>query len=405
MTELKNIFKTPFLSTFFINFDSLPLSESFLQDIDKSLTVYERGEIDWHLEKSLKERNDLLFSFAISKAENSELTLAEATELYGLLEKEKDVSEPTFLVKKIQTKKGLTKKDHDHLEYYNIIKTFRVLEADGLSLEKLTKETIKKIHQQLTNNLDIFAGHLPSFEVYNSGEFRGNDKTQVGDYKPAPFVEIEDSVIELVNWLKANPSAINVFIFHTALYALHPFRNGNKRVCRVLEHFLLQSIGYNQKNLYSPSYYYHKQKSRYYKNLIEALYKHNLNYFVSFASEALFFSIAGVVNSVLQRKKTTFLNNSGLDKNIVKILKPLVKRRELKFTKFYALNKRKAARQTFVNYLEEAVASGIVLKRSQGKNTYYSLAGDYPEDVILLNWLKAARGKLNFFPEEFINYL
>lgn len=185
------------------------------------------------------------------------------------------------------------------------------------------------------------------------------------------------------------------------MYALHPFKNGNKRVCRVLEHFLLQDIGYNRKSLYSISYYYHKHKDRYYKNLIEALYKRNLNYFVSYASEALFFSIIGVIAGVLQRKKISFLENSDLEKEIIKVLKVLAKRREVKFTSFYALAKRKVARQTFVNYLALAVENGALLKRTQGKNTYYSLAGKYSEEDLLINWLKQAREKLNFLPDEF----
>lgn len=405
MSEIINPFKQPFLSTFFVSLSGLPLSEETLKKADAALSGYEKSEIDWHLEKALRQRNDLLVSFAVSKAENSALTLAEATEVYNLVENEAINSGPTFLSGKLKAKEKLTQKDHDHLEYYNIAKTFRSLSKKGIKIKDLSSEFILGLHEELTANLDIFAGALDNFETYRSGKFRNDDKTRVGDYQPAPHLEIEKSVDELIKWLKKQPSATNIFIFHAALYALHPFKNGNKRVCRVLEHFLLQDLGYNQKNLYSSSYYYHKHQERYYKNLVEALYKRNLNYFVSLASEALFFSIVGVVASVLQRKKAQFLDNSGLDKEVVKTLKPLIKRQELQFSRFYALAKRKVSRQTFVNYLSQATEKGIVKRREQGKNVYYSLQGNYPEEKILKDWLISVRGQLNYLPEEFVGII
>lgn len=403
--EPRSLFKQKFLSTFFITLERLPLSEEFLRQADNSLAGYEKREIDWQLEKSLRLRNDLLTSFAMSKAENSALTLAEAEELHNLVESGLAGKDYEFLQRKIKAGDKLTAKDHDKLEYFNIVKTFKILNNQGLSLKNLNAKLILDLHRGLTFGLDVFAKHLENFETYHSGQFRNDDKTRVGDFQPAPFEEIEASVKELVAWLKKNPTATNIFIFHAALYALHPFKNGNKRVCRVLEHFLLQDIGYNRKNLYSVSYYYYKHKDRYYKNLIEALYKHNLNYFVAFASEALFFSISGVIAGVLQRKRAGFLENSDLGKEVIKTLRPLAKRREVRFTRFYALAKRKIARQTFVNYLALAVENGALLKREQGKNTYYSLAGKYFEEELLADWLKQAREKLNFLPEEFAGEL
>ncbi|MEI7620842.1 MAG: Fic family protein, partial [Candidatus Falkowbacteria bacterium] len=386
------------------NLDLLPLDESFLRKADEVLSAYEKKEIDWQLEKSLRQRNDFLVSFAVSKAENSALTLAEAEEVYNLITNETSGKDYAFLRRKLDKGEKLTQKDHDRLEYFNIAKTFRSLNESGIKLKELTPELIAGLHQKLTAGLDIFSDHLDKFETYHSGCFRSDDQTRVADFTPAPYQEIAPSIQELIVWIKKNPSALNIFIFHAALYALHPFKNGNKRVCRVLEHFLLQDIGYNQKNLYSPSYYYHKHKNKYYKNLIEALYKHNFNYFVAFASEALFFSIIGVVAGVLQRSKTEFLDASGLDNNVIKTLKPLVKYSEVRFTRLYSLSKRKASRQTFVNYLAIAVDSGVLLKREQGKNTYYSLAGNYPEEVFLADWLDQSRKRFNFLPEEFINY-
>ena len=403
--KLAKLFKQPFLSTFFVDFDNLPLSENFLRGSDDVLSVYEKKGIDWQLEKSLRQRNDFLVSFAVSKAENSALTLAEAEDVYKLITVGASKKDYAFLRRKLDKGEKLTQKDHDRLEYFNIAKTFRELNETGIKIKDLSPELIISLHQKLTAGLDVFFNHLDQFETYHSGSFRGDDLTRVAKFIPAPHQEIRASVAELIIWLKKNPSALNVFVFHAALYALHPFKNGNKRVCRVLEHFLLQDISYNQKNLYSPSYYYHKHKDKYYKNLVETLYKHNLNYFVAFASEALFFSVIGVIVGVLQRSKLGFLESSGLDINVIKVLRPIIKYSEVKFTRLYSLSKKKVSRQTFVNYLAIAVDSGVLLKRENGKNTYYSLAGNYPEEALLSDWLGRARERLNSLPEEFVNYV
>lgn len=284
-------FNSPFLSTFFITSDRLPLSEDFLKKADEALNSYEKSEIDWQLSKSLRLRNDLLVSFAVSKAENSALTLAEAEEVYRLVTGNPVGKDYSFIKRKLKKGEKLNNRDHDRLEYFNIAKTFKNLNQSGIKLKDLTPDLILNLHRSLTEGLDIFSDHLDKFETYRSGYFRHSDEVRVADFNPAPHQEIETSVKELIAWLKKNPSALNIFIFHAALYALHPFKNGNKRVCRVLEHFLLQDIGYNKKNLYSSSYYYHKHRDRYYKNLIETLYKRNLSYFVAFASESFFFQL------------------------------------------------------------------------------------------------------------------
>ena len=137
---------------------------------------------------------------------------------------------------------------------------------------------------------DIFKKHLSDFTVYKSGTWRDNDEIRVGTYVPAPYVEIEKGVSELIGWLKDNQTITGIAVFHTAIYGLHPFNNGNKRVCRILEHVLLRGLGLNNKNLYSTSYYYHKQKARYYKYLLYSLERKNLNHFVSFVLESFVLS-------------------------------------------------------------------------------------------------------------------
>ena len=396
--EITHPFSTPFLSQFVFTPHVVPCTDSDIRQFDSELTEYEQIYLHPDVERSLISKNELLASFAISKAENSQLTLKEAQEVYEML-----LSDPTFdfIGKKLKLGKKLTQKDHDKLEFFNVVRTFRTVNQMKIFITDLSPKFIISIHQQLTKGMDIFKTYLSDFTVYKVGLWRDNDLIRVGEYIPAPSNQIEQGVIELIAWVKAHPTPTGIAVFHTALYALHPFNNGNKRVCRILEHILLRSIGLNTKNLYSTSYYYHTQKPRYYKYLLFSLERTNLNYFVSFILEALILSIVSVLKTSLEVKRSTFLDSSDIDSSVKAVLKPLVKRRELQFKFFARYTQGKMARQTLITYLQNAVEAGIVKRREEGRNTYYSLTLSMPEAEKLQRWMSTIRTKLSYVPDEF----
>jgi Fic family protein len=403
--QFATFFKTPFLNTFFINLSKLNFSDKDLKKIDEILKDYSRQEIDWQLEDDLQDNNQMLASFAVSKAENSSLTLKEAEDIYKAIKSGNLGDDFLFLKDKLKHKEKLTQVDHDKLEYKNIASGFRYFADKKIKIKDLSLDLILDIHHRLTLGLDIFSDYLEGFEIYRSGKLRNDDKTRVGRYQPVNHKQIKESVSELITWLQKNPSLTNIFIFHIALYAIHPFKNGNKRVCRLLEHYLLQDLGYNQKDLYSLSYYYHKEKDRYYKYLFESLIKRDFSYFVSLASEALYFSVCAVIASVLSRKKEDVIKNSGLEKDTISIIRPLIKRRQANFTKLLALNKRKVSRQTLANHLNLAVDKGVLAKNKLGRNVFYFISGDYEEERILRESLRLAQEKNLFIPNNLVSYL
>lgn len=395
----KKPFSHPFLSQYVFTQTLLPFTDEEIIKIDQQLSEYEQVFLNPDIEANLISRNELLASFAISKAENSTLSLSEAEDVYSVILANEEY---TFISDKLKAKQKLTRKDYEKLEFFNIAKTFRNLNQNPLKFSDLTTQLIRQIHFNLSRGLDIFAKYLSDFTVYKAGNFRGNDTIRVGAYVPAPFIGIEKGVDELLVWIKKNQTVTGVAIFHTALYALHPFNNGNKRVCRILEHLLFRNLGLNNKNLYSSSYYYHKEKARYYKYLLYSLERRNLNHFVSFVQEALVLSMISVVKTSLEAKRSEFLVRQETDAQIRLVLKPLIKRSELQFKNLFKHSKGKIARQTFVNYLQKAVDEGVISKREQGRTTYYSLRLDspQPEEETLKNWLTLAKQKLAFIPDE-----
>lgn len=395
----KNLFKTPFLSSFVITYEILPFKDSEIIQYDYELSRFEQVFLNPDIEKNLISKNELLASFAISKAELSSLTLKEAQDVYDLVITNPDYD---FIGAKLKSNKKLTQKDYDKLEFFNIARAFRSLNQNPFTFEGLNSKLVLFLHQTLTQGLDVFKKYLPDFTVYKSGSWRDNDIIRVGEYTPAPHEEIDTGVKELINWLKDNKTISGVTIFHTALYGLHPFNNGNKRVCRILEHVLLRQLGINQKNLYSTSYYYHTQKPRYYKYLLYSLQRKNLNHFVSFVEEAIMLSMVSVIKTSLEAKRSESLNLKTNDQTAKTILKPLIKRRELQFKHLYKAVSKKMARQTFVTNLQKAVTEGLITKKNAGRSTYYRLNTSFPEEQMIKSWISFVKQRLPYIPDTFL---
>jgi Fic family protein len=395
-TTILRPFSGPFLSDFVWTPQTLPFTNEEIISLDKELALYEQVFLNPDIEKNLISKNELLASYAISKAEDSELTLTEAQNVYDLIQSDPDYD---FIKGKLKAKEKLTKKDYDKLEFFNILKTFRALNRQSFTIDDLTPAKVQFIHKGLTQGLDIFKKYLSAFTVYRSGQWRNNDLIRVGEYIPSSYTHIEKGVEELVQWLKTNQTITGVAIFHTALYGLHPFNNGNKRVCRILEHVLLRSLNMNTKNLYSASYYYHKQKDRYYKYLLFSLERKNLNHFVAFVQEALVLSIIDVVKTSLETKRFEFIQRQEPEGHMELVLRPLIKREALQFKHLARITKNKIARQTLVTYLQRAVDEEIVYKRAQGRTTYYGLKMKSQEADTLQKWLAFAKKRLPYIPD------
>lgn len=387
-------FSTPFLSAFVLTPDALPFTDKEMASLDEELAEYEQVFMDPEVERHLISNNELLASFAISKAENSSLTLQEAQEVYGTVVQKRAYD---FITKKLSAGKKLTVRDYEKLEFFNIAKTFRTLNQRPFHFSQLTPAFLQRIHRSLTLGMDVFHAHLPDFTAYKSGAWRDNDLIRVGDYIPAPYRAIPRGVRELIAWLKKNASVTGIAVFHTALYALHPFNNGNKRVCRIIEHLLLRGLGMNQKNLYSTSYYYHTQKERYYKYLLYSLERKNLNHFTSFALEAFVLSLISVIKTSVEARRNAFLDKASLDEKEKEVVRPLAMRREIQFKTLIKLSP-KIARQTFVTYLRRAVDKKVVVRRQEGKAVYYQLNLRAPEYKVMERWLALARERLSFLP-------
>jgi hypothetical protein len=125
----------------------------------------------------------------------------------------------------------------------------------------------------------------------------------------------------------------------------------------------------------------------------------NLNHFVSFFQEALVLSIISVIKTSLEAKRKEFLDGVDVDEQTKNILKPLIKRHKMQFKSLFRRARKKMARQTFVNYLQQATDKGIIIRRKKGRTAFYHLNVSPQEEATFHELLDVIKTKLTFIPD------
>ncbi len=242
-------------------------------------------------------------SFAISSAEDSDLTLQDSKKIVILPEIE------ARLIKYRENRNLSSKQKYDQLEFENV-KTVEE-KIGGITFNDLTTETLRNLHYELTVGLDEYCKDA-GVSRYHSGKFRSSDDTRVGKirtYSPPSHAQIPHLLDLLIAELRRRKKIhlVDILEFHILLYAIHPFSNGNKRVTRVLESMLLRQYGYSADRTLSLAMYYGLKKSSTSLFLMESLHLKDPTPFVNFAIRGYFYSGRALENEMAKAHLRSYL--------------------------------------------------------------------------------------------------
>lgn len=259
-------------------------------------------------------------SFAISTAEDSDLTLQEAKKIIISPEIE------ARLIKYRDNKNLSPKEKYDRLESENVQSVEQRIQ--GIKFSELTIQILLNLHNDLTIGLDEYCKDV-GVSRYHPGELRSSDDTKVGKirtYPPPNHTRIVHLLDLLIAELRGRKRIhlTDILEFHILLYAIHPFSNGNKRVARVLESMLLRQYGYSADRTLSLAMYYGKKKSATSLFLMESLQQKDPTPFVNFAIRGYFYS-----GRELEREMTKVHLRSNSD-NMVRLLAGFFSKERLK---------------------------------------------------------------------------
>lgn len=197
----------------------------------------------------LKEVFHLLESFNSARIEGNRTTLAELAEV--------SIAPPQQFTDALQEIENMNKA-------MTLIETYQ---EEGMGINKaLMRELHKVTVQRLTREGDP-----------TPGEFRNQNVKITGSrHTPPDYVQINGYIDELVEFFNEHTPAkydlIKIALAHHRFAWIHPFRNGNGRVVRLLTHAMLIDRGFKlkQHRILNPSAVFCSNRNRYFEMLSAA---------------------------------------------------------------------------------------------------------------------------------------
>jgi Fic family protein len=188
--------------------------------------------------------------------------------------------------------------DEQERENYNASRVMRyVREYEAGQHLRLTEKMIKQIHALTTEGIKN--------PLNEPGKYR-RDYVYTGVYEyPAPkdVPVLMKSFITFINSAEAMAlhPIIRAVIAHFYFVSIHPFGDGNGRVARAIETFLLFHGGYDAAGFYSLANYYYRNRREYIKQLDNARFKHDgdLTEFAGFALNGFLLELTDIYNQAI----------------------------------------------------------------------------------------------------------
>jgi len=164
-----------------------------------------------------------------------------------------------------------------------IVSSSMITGFNYLSKIKINKKDILRLHGII----------MSFFEQESPGQLRDDQriiarfnpstlKSQEIDYRPPSPNKIPGKLENFFDWFEENKSVYPLelaALVHLKIYLIHPFKDGNKRMCRLLFNKILQDNGYPIINI-------SKDTSEYFKELVKSVESGNEIFFVKFCHKA-----------------------------------------------------------------------------------------------------------------------
>lgn len=328
------------------------LTTKLLTDITTIERLYgqiEAMKIPKKLELHLERHNLVKSSYASNKIEGNPLTLPEVTNL--LLDDRMPVN-----------------RDEKEVKNY-----FDILSDMDKHTGEINLTTTTTFHKRLMQGVDKSAGEIRNTMVvigkYNTE--KGNVSLKV-KHEP-PFhkkTEIIMELQELYDWQRNEsslPVVIKAGIFHHQFVYIHPFEDGNGRVCRLLTALIFINNNYRINKYFVLDDYYDVDKHEYSDNLHSAD-NGDKTLWLEYFAEGVKYSLQSAISRV----------KNSLDSLSVEEKPSPRERQVLDFIRIHRevtsadiAKNLKVTRQQAHNLLKGLLEKGLIDKKGSTKSSYY----------------------------------
>jgi Fic family protein len=327
------------------------LSKKLLENISSIERLYGQLEsqvVPKKLLLNLEEHNLVKSSFSSNSIEGNPLSQEEVTNLI------------------LGDRVPANRDEKEVKNYFNILKQI------GKEYDTLDIDTILKIHKELLEGVEDQIGG----EIRNRKVVVGNpseEGTVVVKHDPPKHTRkgIEKLLKELIDWTNTSEELpiLKAGIYHHEFVYIHPFVDGNGRVCRLTTTLLLERLGYKINKYFILDDYYDIDRIQYSDSLHSADSGDKtewLEYFTDGFKYSLQSALAKIEEGL---KNISFdMRPTNREKDVLDLIK---KYKEI--TSSDVAKDLDISRQQAFNLLDGLVSKGYLEKQGSTKNSYYIL--------------------------------
>lgn len=332
------------------------LSSKLLTNITQIERLYGQLEalrIPKKLELSL-ERNNLIKSSYISNSiEGNPLSLPEVTNLL------------------LGDRVPANRNEKEVKNYFEILKNLDFYESQDLSLS-----IMQQVHQKLLTGVsDEIAGEIRNKKVIVGHYRKEKEKLALEIKHEPPFhtkSQIVKEILQLLNWVveeKESQAIVKIGIFHHQFVYIHPFEDGNGRVCRLLTALLFIQSGYFINKYFVLDDWYDIDRGLY-SDKLHSADSGDKTEWLEYFSDGVKYSLQGALSRVKNVMETLSIEKrpTAREQEALKLFQEIKEMTSTDLAK-----KLDISRQQARNLLISLVEKGLLDKKGQTKSTYYFL--------------------------------
>lgn len=325
---------------------------STITQVERLYGQIEALKVPKKLQLNLKRDNLIQSSYASNKIEGNPLTLPEVTNLL------------------LDDRIPANRDEKEVINYFEILQ-----DLDSFVDNPLNLNTVLEFHQRLMAGVDETAGQIRNEKVV-VGKYqqeKGNYTLKVKHEPPHhKRAEIEADIQDLINWINDQaelPVLIQTGVFHHQFVHIHPFEDGNGRVCRLLTALLFLKHNYQINKYFVLDDYYDIDRLEY-SDKLHSADQGDKTEWLEYFSEGVQHSLKSALSKFQQAMKKLQIEDRPTPKEQI-VLDYMETFPQV--TSGDIANELHVSRQQAHNLLSALVAKGFLHRKGSTKSSYYML--------------------------------
>jgi len=335
---------------------SYTLTPKLLKNITETERLYgqiEAMRIPKKLELSLQRKNLIQSSYVSNSIEGNPLSLQEVTNL--------------LLGDRVPTNRD----EKEVKNYFSLLENLKNHADEDISI-RMTKN----VHEKLLKGVkDRIAGRIRNKRVV-VGKYleEGKENLSLEVKHEPPFhkkEKIEKVLERLFSWVKADksPVVLKAGVFHHHFVYIHPFIDGNGRVCRLLTALVFLKNDYLINKYFVLDDYYDIDRLQY-SDKLHTADEGDKTEWLEYFSDGVKYSLQGALDRVKQGLLSLKVEDRPSPKE-KEVLALIQERKEI--TSPEVAENLKVSRQQAHRLLKSLVEKGLLSKKGSTKKSYYFL--------------------------------